>query len=123
MNFELVVHEIKRERERERERARERESEREIEKESERERSRNVIIQSLILQSFIACIFCAIVNKWRLEIVFSGGLSINLALLLSFRFSINGVPACTNKQLLSDILRTEWGFKGYVISDQGALGK
>ncbi|CAL1542780.1 unnamed protein product [Lymnaea stagnalis] len=34
---------------------------------------------------------------------------------------INGVPACANKQLLTDITRTEWGFKGYVISDQGAI--
>ncbi|KAH9492162.1 Beta-D-xylosidase 1 [Bulinus truncatus] len=34
---------------------------------------------------------------------------------------INGVPACANKHLLTDILRTEWGFKGYVISDQGAV--
>ncbi|XP_067675250.1 uncharacterized protein [Haliotis asinina] len=34
---------------------------------------------------------------------------------------INGVPACANKKLLTDILRTEWGFKGYVISDEGAI--
>lgn len=37
--------------------------------------------------------------------------------------SINGIPACANKQLLTDILRSEWGFKGYVISDQGAVGE
>jgi len=35
--------------------------------------------------------------------------------------SINGVPACGNKMLLTDVLRTEWGFKGYVISDESAL--
>ena len=34
---------------------------------------------------------------------------------------INGIPACANKELLTDILRKEWGFKGYVVSDQGAL--
>lgn len=36
-------------------------------------------------------------------------------------FSINGVPACANRKLLTDILRGEWGFRGYVISDQGAV--
>ena len=70
-------------------------------------------------------------------------------MLLSYYFSINGIPACANKKLLTDILKTEWGFtgnrlnivialpfkiiipgiiifihiKGYVVSDRGALGK
>ena len=35
--------------------------------------------------------------------------------------SINGVPACANKQLLTDIARTEWGFKGYIVSDATAI--
>ncbi|XP_056413136.1 uncharacterized protein LOC130356112 isoform X2 [Hyla sarda] len=34
---------------------------------------------------------------------------------------VNGIPACANKKLLTDILRSEWGFKGYVVSDEGAL--
>nr|XP_060641711.1 uncharacterized protein LOC132781454 [Anolis sagrei ordinatus] len=34
---------------------------------------------------------------------------------------INGVPACANKKLLTDILRGEWGFQGYVVSDEGAI--
>ncbi|XP_067675249.1 uncharacterized protein [Haliotis asinina] len=41
-------------------------------------------------------------------------------LMCSFN-KINGVPACVNKKLLTDILRNEWGFKGYVISDQAAI--
>ncbi|XP_063402368.1 uncharacterized protein LOC134686622 [Mytilus trossulus] len=34
---------------------------------------------------------------------------------------INGVPACGNKKLLTDILRKELGFTGYVVSDQAAI--
>lgn len=39
----------------------------------------------------------------------------------SFIGRLNGVPACANRKLLTDILRKEWGFTGYVISDQQAL--
>ena len=34
---------------------------------------------------------------------------------------INGTYASENKKLLTDILRTEWGFDGYVMSDWGAV--
>ncbi|XP_067673889.1 uncharacterized protein [Haliotis asinina] len=36
--------------------------------------------------------------------------------------SLNGVPTCASKQLLTDILRSEWGYTGYVVSDEGAVG-
>jgi len=36
--------------------------------------------------------------------------------------AINGVPCTANKWLLTDILRNEWGFNGYVVSDCGAVG-
>ena len=35
--------------------------------------------------------------------------------------SINGQPACANDFLLVDQLRGKWGFKGYVVSDCGAV--
>ncbi|GGV29438.1 glycosyl hydrolase [Actinomadura cremea] len=35
---------------------------------------------------------------------------------------INGVPACENHWLLTEVLRDEWGFTGAVISDWGAVG-
>ena len=34
---------------------------------------------------------------------------------------LNGVPCAENKQLLTDILRNEWGYDGAVISDWGAV--
>lgn len=33
----------------------------------------------------------------------------------------NGEPCCASKTLLQDILREEWGFDGYVVSDCGAI--
>lgn len=35
--------------------------------------------------------------------------------------AVNGEPCCANKRLLTDILRGEWGFKGTVVSDVGAV--
>ncbi len=35
--------------------------------------------------------------------------------------SIDGKPACANDMLLRDILRDEWKFPGYVVSDCGAI--
>jgi beta-glucosidase len=36
--------------------------------------------------------------------------------------SVDGAPACANPRLLDQILRKEWGFSGYVVSDCGAIG-
>lgn len=35
--------------------------------------------------------------------------------------AINGVPCCANEFLLTQLLRDRWGFKGYVVSDCGAI--
>jgi len=35
--------------------------------------------------------------------------------------AIDGVPACANKFLLTDLLRDRWGFEGYVVSDCDAI--
>ncbi len=40
--------------------------------------------------------------------------------IMSAYNAINGIPATANSMLLNDILRKEWGFKGYVVSDCGA---
>ncbi len=34
---------------------------------------------------------------------------------------VDGHPACASKPLLEDILRKQWGFSGYVVSDCGAI--
>ncbi|WNS44094.1 glycoside hydrolase family 3 N-terminal domain-containing protein [Paenibacillus sp. MMS20-IR301] len=34
---------------------------------------------------------------------------------------IDGVPCTTNKELLQDVLRDEWGFRGMIITDCGAI--
>jgi len=36
--------------------------------------------------------------------------------------AINGVPCTASRKLLTDILRNEWGFNGYIVSDCGAPG-
>ncbi len=36
---------------------------------------------------------------------------------------INGVPATGNKYLQRDILKGQWGFKGFVVSDWGSIGE
>ncbi|HJU53226.1 MAG TPA: glycoside hydrolase family 3 N-terminal domain-containing protein, partial [Pyrinomonadaceae bacterium] len=35
--------------------------------------------------------------------------------------SLNGEPVCASKRMMTDILRDEWGFKGYVVSDCDAV--
>lgn len=36
---------------------------------------------------------------------------------------INGVPATGNKWLLTDLLRNQWGFDGFVVTDYNAMGE
>jgi len=37
--------------------------------------------------------------------------------------TINGMPATVNKWLLTDLLREQWGFKGFVVSDYTAVNE
>lgn len=35
--------------------------------------------------------------------------------------AVNGVPACADKVLMTDLVRKQWGFDGYIVSDCGAV--
>ncbi len=35
---------------------------------------------------------------------------------------VNGIPCSAHEWLLTDVLRDEWGFEGYVVADWGAVG-
>jgi beta-glucosidase len=43
-----------------------------------------------------------------------------LAMMAAYS-EIDGIPCVDNKWLLTDVLRKEWGFKGFVLSDLGAI--
>eukprot|EP01084_Bolivina_argentea_P131093 231436_1 len=35
--------------------------------------------------------------------------------------SVNGVPSCADEHLLTDYIRDEWGFYGYIVADCDAV--
>ena len=47
----------------------------------------------------------------------------NIAAVMPSYNEIDGVPAHSNEFLLKQVLRKEWGFKGYVFSDYGGLSQ
>ena len=54
---------------------------------------------------------------------FQAAIDAGVATLMSAFDSVNGVPATANRHLLDDVLRNEWKFKGFVVSDWDAVGE
>lgn len=52
---------------------------------------------------------------------FKEALDAGVATFMSSFSDLNGVPACGNEFLMRQVLRTEWGFRGFVVSDWDAI--
>jgi|WetSurMetagenome_2_1015567.scaffolds.fasta_scaffold58393_1 beta-glucosidase len=53
---------------------------------------------------------------------FQAAVKAGVGTFMSAYMDLNNVPASGNRWLLSDILRGEWGFEGFVVSDAMAVG-
>ena len=54
---------------------------------------------------------------------FQASVDAGVATFMSGFNTINGVPASANRRTLTDILRGEWGFRGFVVSDWNSVGE
>jgi beta-glucosidase len=54
---------------------------------------------------------------------FRAAVDSGVATLMSAFASVNRIPASANRHLLDDILRSEWKFKGFVVSDWDAVAE
>lgn len=54
---------------------------------------------------------------------FRAGIEAGAATVMSAFEDINGIPATANRYWLRDVLRDELGFRGFVVSDAGAVGE
>jgi beta-glucosidase len=52
---------------------------------------------------------------------FQAAVDAGVATLMASFNEVNGVPSSANSHLLRDVLREDWGFRGFVVSDWGAV--
>jgi beta-glucosidase len=54
---------------------------------------------------------------------FKAAVEANVATLMNSFNDINGIPATGNKYILRTILKNQWNFQGFVVSDWGSIGE
>lgn len=54
---------------------------------------------------------------------FKSAVDAGIGTLMSAFIDLNGIPATANRHLLSDVLRSEWGFEGFVVSDWDSVAE
>lgn len=54
---------------------------------------------------------------------FKAAVEANVATIMNSFNDINGIPATANKYIQRDILKKQWNFKGFVVSDWGSIGE
>ncbi len=54
---------------------------------------------------------------------FKAAVDAGVATLMNSFNDINGIPASANKYILRDVLKGQWNFKGFVVSDWGSIGE
>jgi beta-glucosidase len=52
---------------------------------------------------------------------FQAAVQAGVGSLMSGFLDLNGIPATANRRLLTEVLRGEWGFQGFVVSDWGSV--
>ncbi len=54
---------------------------------------------------------------------YKAALDAGAATLMSSFNALQGIPASADRRLMTDILRKEWGFRGFVVSDWNSIGE
>ncbi|MCX7671370.1 MAG: glycoside hydrolase family 3 C-terminal domain-containing protein [Anaerolineae bacterium] len=54
---------------------------------------------------------------------FKAAVEAGVGTVMSAFLDLNGTPTAANRRLLTDVLRKEWGFDGFVVSDWDAVGE
>jgi beta-glucosidase len=54
---------------------------------------------------------------------FESAVRAGVGTLMSAFLDLNGIPATANQRLLTDVLRGEWGFDGFVVSDWESIAE